>query len=263
MASATITIIRADTITTMAVIKDKPVGTFYGIGVGPGDPEFLTLKAARILKEVDWVFAPAHAEGKSGFAETIVAPLRIDGARLRRVRLCMQRERDSDIRAYDQAAKEIVGALRLGQSAAWITEGDPLFFSTFAHVLNAVRRLDANLPIEIVPGVTSINAAAARILLPVAQLDECVAVVPATYGLDHLMELLERFAAVFLLKVGAVFDNLLDELAALPILVDAWYVEKVGTAQEQVVHNLTSLRGRKLPYFSLVMLRRVKGSHSI
>jgi precorrin-2/cobalt-factor-2 C20-methyltransferase len=230
------------------------MGTFYGVGVGPGDPELLTLKAARVLAEVDRIFHPSPS-GHGGLAARIVAPLGLPAARFRPVRLCMSRDRSEVESAYAAAAREIVGELRAGRSAAWITEGDPLFYSTFLHVYGELRKFPG-VRVEIVPGVTSPQAAAARAGVPVARLDERVAIVPAASGLDRLPALLEEFATVFLLKVHSVFDQLLDRLARLPRAPRALYLEKVGTPEERVVLDLFSLRGQALPYFSLVILQQ-------
>jgi precorrin-2/cobalt-factor-2 C20-methyltransferase len=231
------------------------MGIFYGVGVGPGDPELITRKAERVLAAVDWIFVPAGARGGAGFARRIVEPLGLPPEKFRPVSLCMSRDRGADRQAYRGTAAEIVTELRRGKSAAWITEGDPLFYSTFLHVYEELRRFPG-VRIEIVPGVTSASAAAARAGVPVARLDEKVAVVAAAYGVERLPTLVEEFATVFLLKVNGVFGRLLEALAELPRPVRAVYVEQVGTQAERVVEDLESLRGQELPYFSLVILRR-------
>jgi precorrin-2/cobalt-factor-2 C20-methyltransferase len=229
---------------------------FYGIGVGPGDPELLTLKAARLLREVDWLFLPAGSSSRGGFARTIVESLSLDPARFRQISLCMSRQRDAALDRYEKAAEEILAELRLGKSAAWITEGDPLLYSTFLHVFTALRRRDPQLSVDIVPGITSVQAAAALAQTPIARLDESVAIIPAAYGLDRLGPLLDEFATIFLLKVYRTFDPLLDELAKLDRPVQTYYLERVGTAQQRIVTDLTTLRGAELPYWGLVILRR-------
>jgi precorrin-2/cobalt-factor-2 C20-methyltransferase len=230
-------------------------GVFYGVGVGPGDPELITRKAERILRAVDWIFLPAGGADKASFVRRIVEPLALPEAKFRPVSLCMSRDRRTDGQTYRRVAEEIAVELRAGQTAAWLTEGDPLFYSTFQHVYEELRRMEG-IRIEIVPGVTSIAAAAARAGLPVACLAERVAVVPAAYGLEKLPALLEDFATVFLLKVGSAMDALLDVLSRLSVPVSAVYLELVGTSAERIVYDLESLRGRELPYFSLVILRR-------
>jgi precorrin-2/cobalt-factor-2 C20-methyltransferase len=230
-------------------------GMFYGVGVGPGDPELMTRKAVRILSSVDWIFLPAGTQGGLGFARRIVEPLGLPAARFRPVSLCMARERGHDRAAYRLAAEDIVGELRRGKSVAWVTEGDPLFYSTFLHLYEELRRYPG-VRSEIIPGVTSASAAAARAGVPVARLDEMVAVLPAAYGLGRVPELLAAFPTVILLKVNAVFGELLTVLEALPRPVRTVYVERVGTPGERVVEDLESLRGQEIPYFSLVILRR-------
>jgi precorrin-2/cobalt-factor-2 C20-methyltransferase len=231
------------------------MGIFYGVGVGPGDPELITRKAERVLAAVDWIFLPAAARGGAGFARRIVEPLGLPPDKFRPVSLCMSRDRGADRETYRRAAEEIVTELRRGKSAAWITEGDPLFYSTFLHLYEELRRFPG-VRIEIVPGVTSASAAAARAGVPVSRLDQKVAVVPAAYGVERLPALLDEFATVFLLKVNGVFDRLLEALALLLRPVRAVYVEQVGTPGERVVEDLESLRGQELPYFSLVILRK-------
>jgi precorrin-2/cobalt-factor-2 C20-methyltransferase len=233
------------------------MGTFWGVGVGPGDPELLTLKAARVLAEVDWIFCPAETtRGDASLAARIVTPLGLPVTKFRPASLCMSRQRSAAQQAYRRAAEEIVVELRQGRSVAWITEGDPLFYSTFSHVRDEVRRLCTDARIDVVPGVTSVQAAAARAGITLARLEESMAVLPAAYGLERLPELLDSCATVVLLKIHSVFDTLLDRLADLPRSIDIFYLEKVGTSEERLLTDLQSLRGQKPPYFSLVILRR-------
>ncbi len=232
------------------------IGTLYGVGVGPGDPELMTQKAARILGEVDWIFHPYDNPDGSSFAKRIVDPLGLPEGKFKSVHLTMSRDRSKDMQTYALAADVIFEELRDGQSVAWITQGDPLFYSTFMYLYEQMGQRHPEVPIEVVPGVTSPSAAAAFAGVPVSRLDEKVAVVPATYGLDALPKLLDDFATVFLMKVNRVFDTLLDVLASSPTPVQAIYMEKVGTAEERIVTDVETLRGHKLPYFSLVLLRR-------
>jgi precorrin-2/cobalt-factor-2 C20-methyltransferase len=232
------------------------IGTFYGVGVGPGDPELLTQKAVRVLGEVDWIFHPYDNPDGTSFAMRIVAPLGLPATKFKAIHLTMSRDRAKDLQTYDVAADAIFAKLCKGQSVAWITQGDPFFYSTFMYLYEQMRQRYPEVPIEVIPGVTSPSAASARAGVPVSRLNDKVAVVPATYGLDTLPGLLDEFATVFLMKVNRVFDQLLEVLAALPTPVRAVYLEKVGTAEERIVTDLKTLRGQKLPYFSLVLLRR-------
>ncbi len=230
-------------------------GVFYGVGIGPGDPELITLKAARVLARVERIFVPAGGKSAGSFAGRIVASLNLPEDKFRTVSLCMGRDRRADQGAYARAAAAIAEEVGAGLSAAWITEGDPLFYSTFLHVYGEMRGRYPHVRIEIIPGVTSLQAAAARAGKAVAYLDDRVAVIPAAYGLERLPGLLREFATVFLIKVAGVFDQLLE---CLPPGSDAVYLENVGTPQERIVTDLPSLRGQDLPYFSLVMVRSAR-----
>lgn len=243
-------------IITIIEANVNPIGTFWGVGVGPGDPELMTLKAARILALVDWIFCPAESTQGASFAARIVSPLGLAAEKFRPVSLCMSRQRGAAQEAYRGAAETIVIQLRQGRSAAWITEGDPLFYSTFPYIAEEVRRLCPQARIDIVPGVSSVQAAAARAGIPLARREEALAVLPAAYGLERLPLLLDSCATVALLKFHSALDSLLDRLADVPQSMQTFYLEKVGTEEELLTTDLHSLRGQKLPYFSLVLLRR-------
>src|SRR2546428_3668889 len=236
------------------------IGTFYGVGIGPGDPELMTRKAVRVLTEVAWIFYPFESRTGTSFSRRIIASLGLPEAKFRQVSLGMSQDRGPDQYTYATAVDAMVQELRQGKSVAWITQGDPLFYSTFIHLYEEMRRRFPGVPIPIVPGVTSPSAAAAAAGVPVSLLEEKVAVVPAVYGLDHLPTLLDDFATVFLMKVNTVFDQLLETLAALPHRVHAVYAEQVGTPAERLVTDLYTLRGQRLSYFSLVILRQDKST---
>jgi len=232
------------------------LGKFWGVGVGPGDPELITLKAVRILTEVDWVFCPAESAQRTGLAARIIAPLGLPAEKIRPAILCMSRQHGAAQQGYRRAAEAIVTELQQGRSAAWITEGDPLFYSTFPPIAEEVRRLCPEASIGIVPGVSSVQAAAARFGVPLAQLDEAMAALPAVYGLERLPALLDSCATLALLKVHSMIDPLLEQLGDLKKDVITYYIERVGEDSERRTTDLLSLRGQKLPYFSLVLLRR-------
>jgi precorrin-2/cobalt-factor-2 C20-methyltransferase len=244
------------TTTAKTMAANAGLGVFYAVGVGPGDPELITLKAARILAEADVIFAPTCAGGRLGIAIEIVAPLGLPAAKFREVALPMSRDRDAVGGAYQAAVAEIACELEGGRIVAWVTAGDPLFYGTSLYVLEELRRFMPAVRMEVVPGVTSMSAAAARAGLDLARLDDGLLVIPAAYGLERLPKSLDEFSTICLLKVNSVFDSLLDRLRSIPQPFHAVYVERVGMPGERVVTDLDSLRGQKLPYFSMVLLRR-------
>lgn len=238
----------------------KGPGTLYGVGAGPGAPDLLTIRAAQVVQRCPVICLPAGARGES-YVGRIIEDL-IDPARqeVLRVRFPMQRDKDQALQSREAAANDVLDRLRAGLDVAFVTEGDPLVYSTFGYLLETVRRRDVAIPIVIIPGISSITAAAGVACLPLAAWDERVAIIPAAYALGHeepanLRNLLPLFHTVILLKVSSVFDALLDELAECDLLQHAVFVKRCSTEQEEVVWDLARLRGQSIDYFSLVIVR--------
>ena len=242
-------------------------GVLYGIGVGPGDPELLTLKGLRVLAQVPVIFYPASTDRAEGFALDIlrrvfeVEPGRSALAnqplaeRLRPLVTTMPRGANVDRPHWDEAAVTVGQVLQRGQDAAFITEGDPLLYSTFMHLRVALAEHCPEAPVEVIPGISSVTAAAARALFPLAGMDERVGVIPATYDPDVLVRMLDTCDTVVLLKVSRVLDRVLDILEARGLFPHTVFVERCGTPDERVVHDLISLRGQRVSYFSLLLVR--------
>jgi precorrin-2/cobalt-factor-2 C20-methyltransferase len=225
--------------------------------VGPGDPELLTIKGLRILQSVPVIYVPVSRPGARSFAETIVASY-LDSTRQRIVELSVEMHDHAEGLAsqWDAIAASVVAHLEDGSNAAYLTEGDPLLYSTFLHLTDALAVRCPDAPVVIVPGVSSINAAAAAARVGLAERDERVAILPATYEGEDLASALDAFDTVVLLKVASVFDRVLDLLEARGLSDQAVYVRRCGCPEEEIVRDVRALRGRKLDYFSLLIVRR-------
>lgn len=225
-----------------------------GVGVGPGDPELLTLKAARAIREADVVFTPVRRLGEDSLALEIAGD-QIDRERQRLVTLAFPARERAD--SWDAAAHEIVRELGADGYGVFLTVGDPLLFGSFGHVAAALRRLAPALPVEIVPGITSATAAAAAAGVSLVDRGERLAVVPATSHHDELARVLLEFDCVVLLKVGPVLGRLLDLLQRLALVEHAVYVRRCGQPGQQIVRDVRSLR-RDPPtdYFALLIVHR-------
>ncbi|HTK10379.1 MAG TPA: precorrin-2 C(20)-methyltransferase [Ktedonobacteraceae bacterium] len=238
----------------------EALGTLYGVGVGPGAPDLMTVRAEQILRACPVICLPARTHGQS-YAGTIIAHL-LDHERqeVLPVQFPMQRDLALALPAREQAATQVLARLQMGQDVAFATEGDPLLYSTFGYLLETVKRSAPAIPVEVVPGVSSITAAAAATHLPLATWDERVAVLPAAHALrqtdtSHLRQILQLFDTIVLLKVHTVFAALLDTLEELDLVQHALFVRRCSTDREEIVYDLTSLRDQKLDYFSLVIVR--------
>jgi len=237
-------------------------GTLYGIGVGPGDPELITVKGLRSLQQVPVVAFPAGLQDKPGIAQQIVMPWLSPN----QLQLALTFPYVQDLavltQAWQEAADTIWQYLSQGQDVAFACEGDISFYSTFTYLAQTLQQLHPEAVVKLIPGVTSPMAAAAALGLPLTMRQERLAVLPALYSVAELEVVLDWADVVVLLKVSSVYDQVWQVLQQRALLENSWVVER-ATLQSQVIHS--DLRDRpnlKLPYFSLLIVR-VKGYKSI
>jgi len=236
-------------------------GCLYGIGVGPGDPELITMKGARLLREADVVLTPVGARSESSLAESIVAPL-LDAAhqQITEVVCPMQsNEQDRDGR-WRTLAQQVAEQARAGKRVAFVTLGDPMFYSTFLYLLRELRGVAPEVPVQIVPGVSSVLAAASLAELPLGLTVETFRVVPATASDADLEAALAAPGTVVLLKVYRAFDRLRALLLRLGLEQQAVYVKRIGLPGQQVIRDLGQVTAADLDYMSLLLVRREKES---
>ena len=229
----------------------QPPGRLYLVGVGPGDPELMTLKAARVLRSVHVIAYPSTGDG-AAFARDIAASYLLPGALLLPVAIPMTVDRGPAQTAYDAAAAEILGHLQAGRDAAWLCEGDPLFYGSAMYVL---ARLGAAANIEVVPGVTSLTAAAAAIARPLAARNEILKVLPAPLDDDTLRAELSAAPAVAIIKIGRHFDRIRDLLRETGHADNAVVVEHATTLRQRIT-PLNGFRYGERPYFSTILCYR-------
>jgi len=228
----------------------------YALGVGPGDPELLTRKAERILRSVSVICAPTGAADAASYALAIVEPF-LDRSRqevLTRV-FPMSKDEAGLLPFWEETAAEVAGRIRAGQDVAFITIGDPLLYSTFLYLYRIFREKYPEIDIEIVPGITSVGAAAAAAGLPLGLSADRIAILPATYEEAQLRRTLLDFDTVVLMKVHRVFDRVYGLLQELGLEKRAVFVRRVGSNEEEVVTDVASLFGKKLDYLSLLIVR--------
>ncbi|MCL5256274.1 MAG: precorrin-2 C(20)-methyltransferase [Chloroflexi bacterium] len=237
--------------------KVAKVGRLYGVGVGPGDPELLTVKAQRVLSLVPVVCVPVKAAGQRSFARSIVGEL-IDTRRQEVLELVFPMTKDAAAAEphWQEAAELIWKRLAAGKDCAFISEGDPLIYSTFIDIFRILVHLHPDLDIEIVPGISSFNAAAARSLTTLVDGDERLALLPATFESDKLQEVLRDFDTIVLFKVHSVLDRLLAILEEEDLTGKTVCVTRCTGAEEVIERDIRRLRGKKLDYFSLLIVRR-------
>lgn len=226
-------------------------GKLWGIGVGPGDPELLTLKAVRLLREVDVVASLAN-EGSDRIARAIAAP-HLPGTSHELVFTApMRADRATVERFYDELAEKLAAQLDAGLDVGFVCLGDPLFYGSFVHLL---ARLGGRYPCGIVPGITAMAAAAAAIGTPLATGSESVAVLPGTLPDAELMRRLDGAEVAVILKLGQQLPRLRRLLERQGLLGCTWIASELGTERERV-SRLVDWRHEVAPYMSLLLVRR-------
>ena len=224
-------------------------GRLLGVGVGPGDPELLTMKAVRVLNESP-VIAYVSAGGRPSMARRIAAQHLTPGRREINVALPMRPVPEMAQAAYDEGAARIGAELERGRDVAVLCEGDPFVYGSFAQLF---ERLGERYPTEVVPGVASFTAAAAAARAPLVGGTQTLMVLPATLPRDVLAAHLARGDAAAILKLGRHLAKVREVLAELGLLEHAIYIEHASAARERVL-PLADLAVDEAPYFSLLLL---------
>jgi precorrin-2/cobalt-factor-2 C20-methyltransferase len=227
------------------------------VGLGPGDPELVTIKGKRAIEAADVVFAPRSRSDEASRALRIAQPW-IDPQRQQVVPLTLPMVRDAaQAVATYRAVAEQIGAHLAGRRGVYLLLGDPLLYGTFTYIWGELAARYAELTMTVIPGVTSFAAAAARVGLPLSMHDQRVAIVPASEQMDAaaLRVLCARFETIIVMKVGRVLPQLVAALEELGLLDQAIYAEHVGMPEERIVQEVGSLRTYQGPYLSLLIVR--------
>lgn len=232
-------------------------GTLWGVGLGPGDPELVTVKAARVIGEADVVAYHSAPHGHSiarGIAEPYLRPGQLEEHLVYPVTTEATNHPGGYAGAledfYADATERIATHLDAGRNVALLAEGDPLFYSSYMHLhTRLTRRFNA----VIVPGVTSVSAASAAVATPLVAGDQVLSVLPGTLPVGELTRRLADADAAVVVKLGRSYHNVREALSASGLLGDAFYVERASTAGQRVL-PAADVDETSVPYFSLAML---------
>ncbi|SUZ82270.1 uncharacterized protein METZ01_LOCUS35124, partial [marine metagenome] len=230
-------------------------GSFYGLGVGPGDPELLTIKAQKTLQSVAVICFTQLDDGQESYALSVVKGI-LEAANPVFLAITIPYDDDTPVsqQTWDDAAKEIAVHLENGGDVAFITEGDPMLYSEFFQVLESVKVVVQDLKVEVIPGVSSVMAAAASSGMPLVTHGQRLTILPKVYGIDDLMEAIANSDTTVLMEVD---EDLLRALASrekLGLSGKATYVRQASTVRENVEEDISKLEAEDLDYFSLLII---------
>ncbi|MEI8235168.1 MAG: precorrin-2 C(20)-methyltransferase [Verrucomicrobiota bacterium] len=241
------------------------LGTFYGIGVGPGDPDLLTVKAASILGRCPHVVVPkAKMEGESvalGIARCYVPT----DASVHELVFPMTTDKAELSRHWKESARTIATLLETGADVCFLTLGDALVYSTYIYLLRELKAIAPDLQVVTVPGITSFSAAAALTHFPLGEGKEPITIVPMADDLTAVRQAVETGGTVVLMKIGKRLGDILDLLEQLEVIDDAAFVQRAGQPTQRIELDLRRLRGREAEagYLSVILIHAGKKSASI
>jgi precorrin-2/cobalt-factor-2 C20-methyltransferase len=231
--------------------------TLYAVGVGPGDPELLTLKGQRLIASADVIFAPTGSTDEHSLALEIASPY-IDRERQEIVLIRFPITPSVPVlkETWEEHARTVAARLAGGGSGVCLVEGDPSLYGSFNHLRAALREHHPELPVEVVPGVSSLMAAAAAADMPLSVRDERVAVLSAIRSAGELADVLSRFESVVLLKVSTGIDAILDGLESAGRVHEATWIRRAGMPEQEIEQDVRRLRGTRPDYFSMIVVRK-------
>ncbi len=231
-------------------------GILYGVSLGPGNPDLMTRRAWALLQtDKVWSYPIRNAKSDSYALDIVLrAGLELPAEHMPLI-FPMTHDAGKLAKYWLRAAEAVLEKLQTGEDVLFLVEGDASTYSTFGHLAKTVAALDETVMIETVAGVPSFNAAAARVQMPLADVDDTVAIIPAGYGLEVIATMLDEFDTLILLKVKPLLDDIIDLLTERELLPHSRFIEKAGTPEERVINEVSSLHGEKVNYLSLLLIK--------
>ena len=230
-------------------------GHLYGIGVGPGDPELLTIKAANVLSRVDLILAASSTRNDDSLALDIARPHLKQGTRVIRLGFPMSRDEDILQSAWVENARLVLKELEAGHDAAFITLGDPLLYSTFAYLLRTLRTLAPDQEVTVVPGITSFQAVAAATQTVLAESAQNLLILPGIREAKDLRKSLEGADNAVILKAYTNFSAIREQLRTFPTPTHCVFASRMGMKEQFITRSLDEAPDNPT-YLSLMLLTK-------
>jgi precorrin-2/cobalt-factor-2 C20-methyltransferase len=239
----------------------------FCVGCGPGDPELLTVRAMNLIKNAEIIFAPTAREGKPSIALSVVERYIDRSTKTISLVFPMIKDKESLKNYWKRNAEEIANVVRSGKKVLYLTVGDPALYSTWIYIHRELKRNHKDIEIEIVPGVASMFAIAAKAKMSLAEGEETIAIVPACYDMERVRLTANACDTIIFLKDGRYFDRVIDILGETGFPHDATIAIAQDVSEEGEIlqmKKLSDLLGKKGPtdkYFSIMVAKRDAASN--
>ncbi len=234
------------------------LGTLFGIGVGPGDPELLTIKAAKILREIPHVFAASSSKNDYSLAFAIVREYLPKGASVEQLDFPMTFSHDQLEDAWQANCERVAQLLEGGKDVAFLTLGDPLTYSTFSYLMRKVRGRLPEVNVTVIPGITAFQAAAACAKEPLVEGEESLAIVSAAKGVDKLKDAMSVAENIVMMKTYKRFPQILAQIREEGLQDRCFFISRCGLDGQVVERDFDRLESMEQPpnYLSLMIIKK-------
>lgn len=232
-------------------------GILYGIGVGPGDPDLMTVKGAKLLAESRHVFVPKARKGSESLALAIAGKHINPEAEVHEILFPMTTDLDELEAHWEESARIIGEVLETGADVCFLTLGDAFLYSTYIYMLKALKRRIPDVHVVTIPGITAFSAAAALAEFPVGRAKEPVTIVPTADDLEEVRHAVSKGGTVVLMKIGKRLGGILDILENAGALGRSVFVSHAGMENQRIEADLSNLRGEEgdIGYMSIILVR--------
>ncbi|MBU1341023.1 MAG: precorrin-2 C(20)-methyltransferase [Proteobacteria bacterium] len=230
----------------------ETVGKLFGVGVGPGDPELITVKAVRVIKEADIIFTAASTKNTYSLAVEIASPYISPSVQIEKLSFPMTKEIKESETAWIHNARQIAKVLKQGKKAVFLTLGDPTTYSTFGYILKKMKCIMPEAKIETIPGITSFHAASARLNRILVEGEESLLVTSGAFGGDRIRNI-DGVENVAIVKAYKNIQDINKALKETGLAKKSVAVSKCGRENEQIIENINELENRAPDYWTLIL----------
>jgi precorrin-2/cobalt-factor-2 C20-methyltransferase len=231
-------------------------GIFYGVGVGPGDPELLTLKAVEVIRNADVVIAPKTEKKEGSTALSIAHPYLKADVEILRLVFPMVNDAVTLANAWENNKNSILAELQAGKKVVFLTLGDPMFYSTYMYVYRLLK--DSGYAIETIPGVPAFCAIGSQLGQPLAEGNDILSIIPATMSEEELDAILGVVDNVVLMKVYKNFGQVVEKLKQHGFGENSVMISRCGLPDEQISYNLEDVDAKSVNYLSTILAKKRK-----
>lgn len=236
--------------------NSKESGIFYGVGVGPGDPELLTVKAINAIKNSDVIIAPKTEKKDDSLALSIVKPYLNPDAKIIYQTFLMVKNFEEFSKVFEDNKQEICDFIDAGKNVAFLTLGDPMFYSTYIYIFKLLK--NSGVKIETVPGVPAFLAISSYINRPLIYGDDILTVIPATAEREKILTALKYSDTTVLMKVYKNFPDIVEILENENMLAESVLVSRCGLEGEKIITDIENHKAEKMNYLSTILTNRKK-----